>query len=160
MIDNSPSFPQPFILFTLLQPPMASSSADGGHVRAKGTKMRTTHRVVRTDAQPLLAIQGEDAQEVIEADGEMWQEQMRAMWSQMTKQELEEEVHWRSDDQTDLAECVKYLQAELTKQDEDIKSKTKISRRQTRRSFGVEQISCASTMSSTGRGPTSTLCTS
>jgi len=92
--------------------------------------MRTARRVFRTDAQPLLAIQEEDAPEVLEAEvleteGEMWQEHTRSMWSQMTKQELEEEVQWRADDQQDLSNSVKYLRAEFAKKDEDIKQKDK-----------------------------------
>ena len=43
------------------------------------------------------------------------------MWSQMTKQELEAEVNWRSDDQKVLAERVKNLQAELKKKDDELK---------------------------------------
>ena len=57
---------------------------------------------------------------------------MHALWSQMTKQELEEEVKCRSDDQKVLAERVKNLQAELKKKDNELKKKDEeISRRGT-----------------------------
>ena len=98
----------------------SSSSAPLAQVRARGTQIRTWHRV---------RIQEEDVQDA-DADGDMWQEHMHALWSQMTKQELEEEVKWRSDDQKVLAERVKNLQAELTMKDDELKKKDEeISRR-------------------------------
>ena len=65
--------------------------------------MRTRYRV-RVDAQPLLAVQeAEEEQEATEeeaaADGAMWEEHLQSMWSEMSKQKLEEEVKWRRDDQ-------------------------------------------------------------
>ena len=59
------------------------------------------------------------------AGGDIWQEYMHASWSQMTKQELEAEVQWRSDNQKVLAEHIKNLQAELTRKDDELKKKDK-----------------------------------
>ena len=92
---------------------MSFSSAPLAQVRARGTQIRTWHRV---------RIQEEDVQDA-DADGDMWQEHMHALWSQMTKQELEEEVNWRSDDQKVSAERVKNLQAELTRKEDELKKK-------------------------------------
>ena len=64
---------------------------------------------MRTETQPLLTVQeAEEAAEAAVADGAMWQEHLQAVWSQMTKHELEEEVKWRSEDQMALEERIKY----------------------------------------------------
>ena len=82
--------------------------------RARGTATRTRHRVPVT-AQLLPAVQeaGEEAAED-PMDG-MWDEHLEAMWKEMSKEELEEEVKWRRSDQKAMAERITYLQAELTK---------------------------------------------
>ena len=87
--------------------------------------MRTRHRVP-IDAQPVLSVQEDDEQEAAEeaaADGAMWEEHLQAMWSEMSKQEIEEEVTWRRDDQKALAERITYLQAKLTMKDEELTKK-------------------------------------
>ena len=87
--------------------------------------MRTRHRVP-IDTQPLLSVQEEEEQEAAEeaaADGAMWEEHLQAMWCEMSKQELEEEVKWRRDDQKALAERTSYLQAELNKKDDELTKK-------------------------------------
>ena len=55
--------------------------------------------------------------------GGIWQEHLRALWSQMTREELEAEVQWRTDDQMALLEHMKSLQAELKKKDDELQQK-------------------------------------
>ena len=76
--------------------------------------MRTRHHVP-VAAQLLPAVQeaGEEAAED-PMDG-MWDEHLEAMWKDMSKEELEEEVKWRRSDQKAMAERITFLQAELTK---------------------------------------------
>ena len=78
--------------------------------------MRTRVRVP-VAAQPLLAVQEEAEEgEAVEGvtDG-MWEEHLQAMWKEMSKQELAEEVKWRRNDQKVLAKRITYLHAELTR---------------------------------------------
>ena len=72
--------------------------------------MRTAMRVVLEQAP--------------QAEG-IWQEHLRALWSQMTREELEAEVQWRTDDQMALLENIKNLQAELKKKDDELQQKDK-----------------------------------
>ena len=113
--------------------------------------MRTRCRA-RIDTQPLLSVQEEEEQEATEvaaaADGAMWEEHLQAMWGDMSKQELEEEVTWRRDDQKSLAERITYLQAELKRKDEELTKKRTMSSRRRR------MMCCASTRSLTGKGHT------
>ena len=59
------------------------------------------------------------------AGGGIWQEHLRALWSQMTREELEAEFQWRTDDQMALLENIKNLQAELKKKDDELQQKDK-----------------------------------
>ena len=68
--------------------------------------MRTAMRVVPEQAP--------------QAEG-IWQEHLRALWSQMTREELETEIQWRTDDQMVLLETIENLKAELKKRDNEIK---------------------------------------
>jgi len=67
-------------------------------------------------ASQLLPAVQEAVEEAAEdpMDG-MWDEHLEAMWKEMSKEELEEEVKWRRSDQKAMAERITYLQAELTK---------------------------------------------
>ena len=85
---------------------MASSSSPPS-ARARGSQMRTAMRVVPEQAP--LPPEG------------IWQEHLHALWSQMTKEELETEVQWRTDDQMVLLETIENLKAELKKKDKEIK---------------------------------------
>ena len=44
-------------------------------------------------------------------------EHAHALWSQMTRGELETEIQWRTDDQMVLLETIENLKAELKKRD-------------------------------------------
>ena len=83
--------------------------------------MRTAMRV------PLLAVQEAAEEEAVNeaaaADGAMWEEHLESMWREMSKEELEEEVKWRRDDQKVLAERITFLQAELAQKDKELKKK-------------------------------------
>ena len=54
--------------------------------------------------------------------GGIWQEHLHAMWSHMTREELETEVKWRTEDQMVLLETIENLKAELKKRDIEIKT--------------------------------------
>ena len=90
--------------------------------RARGTVMRTRHHMP-VASQLLPAVQ-EAVEEAAEdpMDG-MWDEHLEAMWKEMSKEELEEEVKWRRSDQKAMAERITFLQAELTKKDAELKTK-------------------------------------
>ena len=68
--------------------------------------MRTAMRVVPEEAP--------------QAEG-IWQGHLKALWSEMTREELETEVQWRADDQMVLLETIENLKAELKKRDNEIK---------------------------------------
>ena len=70
--------------------------------------MRTAMRIVPEEEAPLPP------------EG-IWQEHLHALWSQMTREELETEVKWRTDDQMVLLETIKVLQEELKQKDKEIK---------------------------------------
>ena len=53
----------------------------------------------------------------------VWQGHLQSLWIDMTKEELEEEVQWRADDQMVLLETIENLKAELKKKDKEIKEK-------------------------------------
>ena len=53
------------------------------------------------------------------------EEDLYTLWSQMTREELETEVQWRTDDQMVLLENIKNLQAELKKKDDELQQKDK-----------------------------------
>ena len=70
--------------------------------------MRTAMRVVLEQAP--------------QAEG-IWQGHLRALWCEMSREELEEEIQWRADDQMVLLETIENLKAELKKKDKEIKEK-------------------------------------
>ena len=51
----------------------------------------------------------------------IWQGHLRSLWSEMTREELEEEIQWRADDQMVLLETIENMKAALKKRDNEIK---------------------------------------
>ena len=84
--------------------------------------MRTRVRVP-VAAQPLLAVQEAEEETAEDPTDGMWDEQLEAMWKDMSKEELEEEVKWRRNDQKVMAERITFLQAELAQKDKELKKK-------------------------------------
>ena len=74
-------------------------------------------------AQPLLAVQEAEEEAAEDPTDGMWDEHLEAMWKEMSKEELEEEVKWRRSDQKAMAERITFLQAELTKKGAELKTK-------------------------------------
>ena len=79
--------------------------------------MRTAMRVVPEEESP-LPLEG------------IWQEHLHALWSQMTKAELETEVQWRTDDQMVLLETIENLKEALKKKEEEVLRHYKVIDRQ------------------------------
>ena len=88
--------------------------------------MRTNQRV-RTEAEPLLSVQEEEAQVPY---GEMWQGHMDTIWELMTRDELVDEIKWRREDQLYLEKRIESQKEMLKKKDEELEKKDNEIKRQ------------------------------
>ena len=59
-----------------------------------------------------------------------WQGHLQSLWIDMTKEELEEEVQWRADDQMVLLETIENLKEALKKKEEEVLRQYKVIDRQ------------------------------
>ena len=60
----------------------------------------------------------------------VWQGHLQSLWIDMTKEELEEEVQWRADDQMVLLETIENLKEALKKKEEEVLRQYKVIDRQ------------------------------
>ena len=60
----------------------------------------------------------------------LWQGHLQSLWINMTKEELEEEVQWRADDQMVLLETIENLKEALKKKEEEVLRQYKVIDRQ------------------------------